>query len=435
MSKYALIHANILSGKKNMILEKDKIIIVKDSKIISITNDYNSIKGMKIIDLNGKYVLPGLINLHVHLPGSGMPKDTKKQNKESVNKLLSNPLTRKIVYLLCQHYAKMELLSGVTTIRTVGGLANIDTQIRDNINKGKVMGPRILASNMAISVPGGHMAGVLAYEATSPVDGAKYVDLIAKDKPDLIKLMITGGVLDATKKGEPGEMKMSPEIVKACCTRAHELGFKVAAHVESPMGVKVAVENGVDTIEHGGRITDDVLEVFKKRKASHVLTLSAPIPLMYLPIEQTHGLPLHKYNSTVVFDGMIQCAKELRKNGLYVGLGTDTACPYITHYDMWREINYFHNFLDVSNEEAIYTATLLNATIAGIEKETGSIEVGKFSDMLIVENNPLEDLSCLRKPFYVIYKGKIIKNPRIKKYDIVEKSLDKFINTKEYDLS
>lgn len=96
-------------------------------------------------------------------------------------------------------FAKTQLLSGVTTIRTVGGIADFDTFVRDEINSGKRIGPRILASNMAVSVHGGHMAGSLAYEASSPEEAASYVDIIAKDKPDIIKLMITGGVLDAER--------------------------------------------------------------------------------------------------------------------------------------------------------------------------------------------------------------------------------------------
>ncbi|MCF0116490.1 MAG: amidohydrolase family protein, partial [Bacilli bacterium] len=248
MSKYAFINVNLITGKKDEELLKNQIIIINNEKIVDITSDINKVKGIKTIDLKGKYLMPGLINLHVHLPGSGSPNHVKKQNKESVDKLLKSPFTRNFLYMFCKHYAVVELLSGVTTIRCVGGLKNIDTQIRDNINKGKTKGPRILASNMAISVPDGHFAGVLAYEAKTPEEAKKYVDIIAKDKPDLIKIMITGGVLDAKKKGEPGELRMHPEIVKACCDRAHELGLKVAAHVESPIGVKVAVENGVDTV-------------------------------------------------------------------------------------------------------------------------------------------------------------------------------------------
>ena len=116
---------------------------------------------------------------------------------------------------MCEGYAKQELLGGVTTIRTVGGVADYDTIIRDKVAAGKIDGPRVLASNMAVSVPEGHMAGSLAYEATSVDEAVMYVRKIAEDKPDLIKLMITGGVLDDKNKGEPGVLKMQPEFVKA----------------------------------------------------------------------------------------------------------------------------------------------------------------------------------------------------------------------------
>lgn len=216
MKKYAIVNAKIISGKLGDGIQCKKTIIVENGRIVDVTADKEKSKGLKIVDLKGKYVLPGLINLHVHLPGSGMPKDTKKQNKETVRMLMNHSITKYIVYRLCANYAKIELLSGVTTIRTVGGLDDIDSKIRDKGAQGKLKVPRILASNMAVSVKDGHMAGLLAYEAKDPDDGKKYVREIAKTNPNLIKLMITGGVLDAKKEGEPGVLRMSPEIVKAC---------------------------------------------------------------------------------------------------------------------------------------------------------------------------------------------------------------------------
>ena len=142
-------------------------------------------------------------------------------------------------------------MSGVTTIRTVGGLGSFDTKLRDEINAGTKMGPRILAANEGISVPGGHMAGSVAVAADSIDTALKHLEQSEKEKVDLIKLMITGGVMDAKEKGVPGELKMSPEMVKVVCDKAHENGYLVAAHVESPQGVRVALENGVDSIEHG----------------------------------------------------------------------------------------------------------------------------------------------------------------------------------------
>ncbi len=421
--KYALTNCIILNGTKNMEPLRGYSIIVEDGKITKITNEILS--NIKVIDLQNRYVLPGLINMHVHLPGSGMPKDTSKQNKESVNKLLSCKLTRYIVYRLCASFAKLELMSGVTTIRTVGGLSNIDSTIRDNINKGKLKGPRILASNMALSVPGGHMAGVLAYEATDVDSAISYINKISETKPDLIKLMITGGVLDAKKKGEPGELKMSPEIIKAACDRAHELGYKVAAHVESPLGVKLALENGVDTIEHGAKLTDEIINLFKERNASLITTISPAIPLAKFDESITHATELTKYNGNIVLEGIVSASIACLENNIKVGLGTDTACPFVTHYDTWRELAYFIKYVKNDNKEAIYHATLGNAIIAGIEQETGSVEENKSCDLLIVDRNPLEDITALRQPYMVVFKGNIIKKPKIRKFKYVENELDK----------
>lgn len=424
MKKYAIANANIISGKLNDGVQSGKYVIVEDGKIAKITSDKAAINGLKVVDLNGKYLIPGLINLHVHLPGSGMPKDTKKQNKKTVRMLMNHALTKYIVYRMCANYAKVELMSGVTTIRTVGGLDDIDSRIRDNGAKGKLKAPRVLASNMAVSVKDGHMAGLLAYEAKDPEDGRRYVREIAKTNPDLIKLMITGGVLDAKKEGEPGVLRMSPEIVKACCDEAHKLGFKVAAHVESPLGVTVALEGGVDTIEHGANVGEHELELFKQNGSAHVLTISPTIPLCMFDLSVSGGTPLHKVNGKVVFEGMLDCAKKCLENDIPVGLGTDTACPFVTHYDMWRELRYFQKYLGVSNEFAIHTATEVNAKIAGIDNETGTIEEGKSADFMVVDGNPLENLEALRNPKAVALRGKMINNPKVKKFQYVEDELD-----------
>lgn len=424
MKKYAIANANIISGKLNDGVQSGKYVIVEDGKIAKITSDKAAIDGLKVVDLNGKYLIPGLINLHVHLPGSGMPNDTKKQNKKTVRMLMNHALTKYIVYRMCANYAKVELMSGVTTIRTVGGLDDIDSRIRDNGAKGKLKAPRVLASNMAVSVKDGHMAGLLAYEAKDPEDGRRYVREIAKTNPDLIKLMITGGVLDAKKEGEPGVLRMSPEIVKACCDEAHKLGFKVAAHVESPLGVTVALEGGVDTIEHGANVGEHELELFKQNGSAHVLTISPTIPLCMFDLSVSGGTPLHKVNGKVVFEGMLDCAKKCLENDIPVGLGTDTACPFVTHYDMWRELRYFQKYLGVSNEFAIHTATEVNAKIAGIDNETGTIEEGKSADFMVVDGNPLENLEALRNPKAVALRGEMINNPKVKKFQYVEDELD-----------
>ncbi len=417
----------ILDGTEHMTPQSGKAILTEGGVITDIVPDTTIPSGYEKIELGGKYILPGLINLHVHLAGSGKPKKKQSDPVKLVRLITSNALMRHIGKKMVAGYAKTQLLSGVTTIRTVGGIADFDTFVRDKIHDGKLLGPRILASNMAVSVHGGHMAGSLAYEAATPEEAAAYVDKIAGDKPDIIKLMITGGVLDAEKVGEPGVLRMAPELVKAACDRAHTLGFKVAAHVESPEGVQVALENGVDSIEHGAKPTDEIINLFKEHNAFQVSTLSPALPFALFDRGISHATNEQQENGKIVFDGIISLAKACLANGIPVGLGTDTACPYVTQYDMWRELCYYVKYCGVSEAFALYSATLLNATLAGIGDETGSIEKGKKAEMIVTKENPLQNLQTLRDPTMVIMRENIIRSPKVKKIPEVETELDKWL--------
>ena len=417
----------ILDGTENMTPQRGKAILTEGGVITDIVPDSAIPACFEKVDLGGRYILPGLINLHVHLAGSGKPKKKQSDPVKLVKLITSNSLMRTFGKKMVAGYAKTQLMSGVTTIRTVGGIADFDTFVRDSINSGKLTGPRILASNMAVSVHGGHMAGSLAYEAATSEEAVAYVDKIAREKPDIIKLMITGGVLDAEKVGEPGVLRMPPELVKAACDRAHELGFKVTAHVESPEGVRVALENGVDSIEHGAKPTDDIINLFKKRNAFQVSTLSPALPFALFDRSISHATYEQRENGKIVFDGIISLAKACLENGIPVGLGTDTACPYVTQYDMWRELCYFVKYCGVSEKFALYSATLLNATLAGIGDETGSIEKGKKAEMIVTRENPLENLQALRNLDMVIMRENIIRSPKVKKIPEVETELDKWL--------
>ena len=271
------------------------------------------------------------------------------------------------------------------------------------------------------------MAGSLAYEAHSAEEAQALVAKIAEGKPDLIKLMITGGVLDATKKGEPGVLKMPAEYVKAACAEAHKHGLIVAAHVESSEGVRVALENGVDTIEHGAEADAEIINLFKERQAALVTTLSPALPYALFDREVSHASEMAQYNGKIVFEGIIDCAKKCLANNIPVGLGTDTGCPYITHYDMWRELVYFQRYCGVSNKFALYTATKRNAEIARISDITGTIETGKCADLIVTTKNPLDDLQALREIDMVMLNGNLICHPQVKKYKETERELDKFL--------
>ena len=425
-TRYALINGVLLDGTRDMIPQTGKVICVEGGKIAAVTEGPVP-AGYEPVDLAGRYILPGLINLHVHLPASGKPKKKPSDPKKLVKLITSNGLMRRVGVKLCESYARTELLSGVTTVRTVGGVADFDTIIREKAAAGEILGPRVVASNMAVSVPGGHMAGSLAYEARTPEEAAAYVERIAAEKPDLIKLMITGGVMDAEVVGEPGVLRMEPSLVKAACDRAHGLGMKVAAHVESPEGVRVALENGVDSIEHGAKPDEEILRLLREHGAFQVATLSPAIPYALFDRSVSHATYEQQENGKVVLEGVIAMARACLENDIPVGLGTDTGCPYVTHYDMWRELCYFVKYCGVTPAFALHSATLLNARLAGIDSVTGSVEAGKAADLIVCDRDPLADLSALRSLHMVIKDGVRIEHPAVKKLPEVERELDKFL--------
>lgn len=417
-----------------MQVQEGQVILVENERITELLPAEEAGKrnlkasGYEEIDLQGKYILPGLINMHVHLAGNGKPQKKQRDNEALVKKIMSNGLTKAIAYNMVCGFAKDELYSGVTTIRTVGGLGDFDTRLRDDIAAGKKPGPRILAANEGISVPGGHMAGSVAIAADSVEEALQHLETSKAQKVDLVKLMITGGVLDAKEKGVPGELKMAPEMVKVVCDKAHTMGYMVAAHVESPEGVKAALKNGVDSIEHGAKADEEMISLFKEHNAFLCTTLSPALPYALFDRSITNASEVEQFNGNVVFEGIIDCAKAAIANDIPVVLGNDVGCPWITQYDFWRELYYFNKYVGVSNAFALYTATCRGAEMAGIGDITGTLEPGKCADMIVVEKNPLEDLRVLRNVDMVIVQGKVIRAPKVKKKQIVETELDKFLN-------
>lgn len=425
--KCAFINGKILDGTENMEVVEGKSILVNNGIIEAIVDKSGDYEGYEVVDLAGGYIMPGLINMHVHLAGSGKPQKKQRDNEKLVKRIMSSSLTRKIAYKMVCGFAKDELLSGVTTIRTVGGLGNFDTTLRDEINEGTKLGPRILAANEGISVLGGHMAGSVAIAANNIDEALAHLKKVEGQKVDLIKLMITGGVMDAKEKGVPGELKMKPEMVKAVCDAAHKAGYTVAAHVESYEGVKVALENGVDSIEHGARTDEEIINLFKEKNAFLCTTISPALPYALFDRSITNATEVEQHNGNVVFEGIVQCSKAAIENNIPVVLGNDVGCPWITQYDFWRELFYFHKYVGVSNKFALYTATSRSAAVAGIGDKTGTIEKGKAAEMIVTRKNPLEDLRALRNVEIVVKGNNIIKNPKIKKRKQVERELDKFI--------
>lgn len=427
MEKIAFCNGKILNGTKEMKVQTGFCLLVEGETIKGLMPAGEVPSGYRKIDLGGKYLMPGLINMHVHLAGSGKPQKKQRDNEKLVKTIMSSALTRAVAYKMVCGFAKEELMSGVTTIRTVGGLGNFDTRLRDEIANGKRVGPRILAANEGISVPGGHMAGSVAVAAHNVEEALAHLRRAEAEKVDLVKLMITGGVLDAKEKGVPGELKMPPEMVRTVCEEAHRKGYTVAAHVESPEGVRVALENGVDSIEHGAAPDERILALFKERGAFLCTTISPALPYALFDRGITHASEVEQYNGNVVFEGIIACAKAALENDIPVALGNDVGCPWITQYDFWRELYYFHKYVGVSNAFALYTATAKSAELAGLGNVTGTLEADKAADMIVTAENPLDDLRALRRVEMVVTRGQVIAAPSFRHRKNVEAELDKFL--------
>ncbi|MDY4965155.1 MAG: amidohydrolase family protein [Dysosmobacter sp.] len=429
--KFAYRNAHLLDGTRDMLLRDGLAVLTDGETIAGIVPEEAVPEGFEPVDLGGKYLMPGLINLHVHLAGNGKPQKKQRDNEKLVRRLMGTGISRAVAYHVVADFARLEVMSGVTTIRTVGGLGDFDTRLRDEIAAGARPGPRILAANEGISVPGGHMAGSVAVAAADIPEALAQVDRAKEQGVDHIKLMITGGVMDAKAKGVPGELKMPPEMVKAVCDRAHSLGYPVAAHVESTEGVRVALENGVDSIEHGAKLDERLIRLFRDRGACLCTTLSPALPYALFDRSVTHATEVEQFNGNVVFEGIIACAKAALENDIPVVLGNDVGCPWITQYDFWRELCYFRKYVGVSNAFALHTATGRAAEVMGLGSVTGTVEVGKSADLIVTRGNPLADLRVLRSVDMVVARGRRYDAPRVKYNARVMAELDKFLPGQE----
>lgn len=425
-------NATVLDGTESMEPRIGQTVLVEDGRIVAVgpAAEVDAPMGARELDLGGAYLLPGLINMHVHLCGSGRP--TSAGDAGALMKRLDNPPGRVIVRGLLRKRAQQQLASGVTTVRGAGDPLYGDIAVRDEFNAGKHVGPRLIAPGTGVTVPGGHGAGLFAQIAESPEDAAELVREIAAHGADVIKLFVTGGVFDAEKVGEPGVLRMSEEVARAACEAAHRLGLSVMAHVESTEGVRVALRAGVDTIEHGAPMTPEIVDLYRGgagtqlegRTPSVTCTISPALPFVKLPPEKTHSTEVQKANGDIVCEGIVQSARDALAAGIPVGLGTDSSCPYVTQYDMWREVAYFAKYVGVSNAFALHTATAVNARLLGLGDETGTVEVGKSADLIVVDANPLDDLSALRDVRHVMCRGAFVERPRVKHIAELDEELD-----------
>ncbi|MFK0523801.1 amidohydrolase family protein [Paenibacillus illinoisensis] len=438
MSKtaYALKNCHLIHGDLNRNLEKNMTILVNEQGLIQGIGKSSELvipSHYGVIDLSGKYVMPGLINAHVHLFTDGKPFSLSVSEgmlQFAYDRILNTKFGKNVLKKRMKRNALTALHAGVTTMRSVGEFFYTDVKLRDEINNGEFIGPNLLVSGFFLSVTGGHGAPFLALVGDSPWEARRNVRINVKNGVDLIKICVTGGVTDAKMVGEAGRLQMTVEEVAAICDEAHKIGLRVAAHVESTEGVIVALKGGVDTIEHGSEMDDEIISLFKNNPnalngyTALIPTFLAAYPSALLDTSVTKVSATVKENARLVYTSMLKGAKQAIENGITIGLGTDAAMSYVTHYDMWREMDYYIKQTNLSNKQLIDMVTRTNAKILGIEDVTGTVDIGKQADLIVLDQSPLENIEALSDVRMVMVKGNLIQTPSVTRIQQVDDVLN-----------
>src|SRR5579864_8081433 len=385
---------NLLSGQA-IVIEGDKIVSVGPAAEAKLS------PATQTIELPNATVLPGLIDAHTHLTF-----DPANLGYEGLG--ISYPREA----LIGARNARVTLEAGFTTVRNVAAHGYSDIALRDAINAGDVPGPRILASGPALSITGGHGdENFLAPQFDASGEGvADGVDAVIKKVrenikygADVIKFMATGGVL--SEGDDPALAQYSPEEMKAIVDTAHGLGRKVAAHAHGATGIKYAVLAGVDSIEHGSYINDEDIQLMKERGTYLV-------PTVYLEDwlsenrEKLGFTPSMMEKSKTVLPIAQENLSHALKSGLKIALGTDAAVyPHgLNAHEFGKMVE-----MGLTPLQSIQAGTVSAADLLGWSDRVGTIEPGKFADVVAVDGDPLADVHVLENVRFVMKGGEVIK--------------------------
>jgi imidazolonepropionase-like amidohydrolase len=397
---------NLLDVKKGEMQQQMTVIVAKN-KITAVEKGYASATSNdKVVDLKNSYVLPGLIDMHVHI-------ENETRRGGSYDRFVQNPPD---VAFQAAHYAKITLMAGFTTVRDLGG-TGVNIALRNAINKGITDGPRIFTAGKSIATTGGHADPTNGYSKDlmgdpGPLEGVingvddarKAVRQRYKDGSDVIKITATGGVLSNAKDGQGPQF--TEEEVRAIVETAKDYGFHVAAHAHGAEGLNRAIRGGVQTIEHGTLMDDESIELFKKYGTYYVPTLiagrtaadSARIMGYYPPLVTPKALAIGpKLQATFA---------KAYKAGVNIAFGTD-AGVYPHGYNA-KEFEYMVEG-GMPAIEAIQAATVTNAKLLDMSDSIGSIEVNKFADIIAVDANPLQNVKTLQNVTFVMKDGTVYK--------------------------
>ncbi|MBC7919613.1 MAG: amidohydrolase family protein [Ferruginibacter sp.] len=406
-AQQTLLHCGtLIDGRQNAPLSQ-MTVVVSGNKIVRVDKGYTAPgSGDRVVDLKNKTVMPGLMDMHVHLES-----ETSKDG--TLKRFTLNPPD---VAFESTRYARNTLMAGFTTVRDLGG-SGVNISLRNAINRGMVVGPRVFTCGKSIATTGGHADPTNGYRKdmqgdpgpaegviNSAEEGRKAVRQRYKEGSDLIKITATGGVLSLAKDGSGPQF--TEEEIKAIVDMAKDYGFKVAAHAHGAEGMKRAIRAGVTSIEHGTYLDDEAIALFKKYGTFYVPTIlagrtvadSAKIPGYYAAIVTPKALavgPLIQNTFARAYKG-----------GVKIAFGTDSGVSVHGRNALEFE---FMTEGGMPPMAAIQSATLVAAELVGMKEQLGSVEAGKLADLVATDENPLQNIKTLRNVTFVMKDGVVYK--------------------------
>jgi imidazolonepropionase-like amidohydrolase len=403
-TRHVVIRPGHLLDVKTGNTREGQAIVIDEDKIVSVgpAADVKLVPGTATIDLPNATVLPGLIDAHTHLTF-----DNGQFGYQSLG--ISVPREA----LTGAKNARITLEAGFTTVRNVGASGYSDVALRDAINAGDVPGPRMLVSGPPLGITGGHcdenlLPAEFHYQAEGVADGVEAVQHkvreVIKYGADVIKFCATGGVM--SKGDDPNASQYTLEEMKAIVTEAHRLGRKVAAHAHGAEGVRWASIAGVDSIEHGHLMDDESIATLKKN-GTYI------VPTLYLTDWNRENLSARNAPDYIVKKmqtvsaGAQSILQRAFAAGLKVGFGTDAAV-----YPHGLNAHEFAVYvrLGMTALQAIQTSTINDADLLGWSNKIGTIEAGKWADIIAVDGDPLKDVTTLEHVKFVMKGGEVVKN-------------------------
>lgn len=408
-SQTTYLHCGTVLDCKGNFPAKEQTIIIEKNKIKEIRRGYvTAPEGATTIDLKEQTVMPGFMDMHVHIESELSPARYVEQFRISDTD----------VALRATQYCERTLMAGFTTVRDLGG-TGVNVSLRDAIRKGFIKGPRIYTAEKSLATTGGHAdptngmkkelmgnPGPLEGVINSPEEARKAVRQRYKNGADCIKITSTGGVLSVARDGKGAQFTI--EEIEAVVAAADDYGFVTAAHAHGPEGMKRAVLGGIHSIEHGTFMTPEIMELMKEKGTYMVPTISAG-KFVY-----EKAMNDEKFFPAVIRPKAIEVGPQIQetfakayKAGVKIAFGTDTGVS--PHGDNAKEFMYMVE-VGMPEYEAIKSATVAASDLLRISDLYGTLESGKMADIVAVKGNPLEDITILQKVSFVMKDGKVFKN-------------------------